>query len=107
ALSNHYNTSIHRDGYLYGIDGRQEERARLHCVELKTGKVLWTQDRFGCASMIWADGQLIALNEDGTLFLIEPAPTGYREKARANVLGKPCRAEIALANGRLYARDDK
>ena len=28
-------------------------------------------------------------------------------EARAHLLDKPCRAEIALANGRLYARDPK
>jgi outer membrane protein assembly factor BamB len=108
SLSNHYNTSVHHDGFLYGIDGRQEGgAARLRCVELQTGKVRWTQDRFGCASMILADGHLIALNEQGELLLIEPTPEAYREKARAAVLTFPCRAEIALAGGRLYARDTK
>ena len=32
VLSNHYGTSIHLQGYLYGFDGRQEEGARLRCV---------------------------------------------------------------------------
>ncbi len=108
SLSSHYNTPIVKDGYLYGIDGRQEAGARLRCVELKSGAVKWEQDRFGCASMILADGQLIALTENGDLVLIEPAPEGYREKARAAVLSAtPCRAEIALADGRLYGRDGK
>jgi outer membrane protein assembly factor BamB len=107
VLSNHYNTSVPHDGHLYGIDGRQEERARLRCVELKTGKVKWTKEKFGCASMVVADGRLIALTEDGELVLAEATLEGYREKARAAVLGKGCRAEIALANGRLYARDGK
>ena len=93
---------------LYGIDGRQEGGgARLRCVELKTGKVRWTQDRFGCAALLWADGNLLALNEEGELLLIEATPDAYREKARAPVLTTTCRAEIALANGRLYARDNK
>jgi outer membrane protein assembly factor BamB len=105
VLSNHYGTSIHGAGYLYGFDGRQEERARLRCVELKTGQIAWTREDFGCGSLMWADGHLIVLSEDGDLVLLEATPTAYREKARAAVLGKPCRAQIALANGRLYARD--
>jgi outer membrane protein assembly factor BamB len=105
-LSNHYNTSIFSDGLLYGIDGRQEEKARLRCVEAKTGKVLWTRERFGCASLLLVEGHLLGLTEDGDLVLIEASPQAYREKARATVLSKPCRAEIALAHGRLYARDD-
>lgn len=108
VLSNHYNTSLVLNGFLYGIDGRQEGgAARLRCVELKTGKVRWTQERFGCASLIGVDGNLLALNDEGELLLIEATPEAYREKGRAAVLTKPCRAEIALSNGRLYARDGK
>jgi hypothetical protein len=90
------------------IDGRQEYGARLRCVELKTGKVKWEKERFGCASLLLADGQVIALTEGGELVLIEPTPEGYKEKSRAAVLkATPCRAEIALADGRLYGRDGK
>jgi outer membrane protein assembly factor BamB len=106
-LSNHYATSVHRGGYLYGFDGRQEQRARLRCVELKTGKVCWTEEEFGCGSMILADRRLIILSEDGDLVLVEATPSAYRERARARVLTSPCRAQIALADCRLYARDGK
>jgi outer membrane protein assembly factor BamB len=105
-LSNHYNTSVHFKGYLYGIDGRQESGARLRCVELKTGKEQWTQKGFGCASLILAEGNLVGLTERGDLVLIEATPGGFREKGRAAVFGGlPCRAEVALANGLLYGRD--
>jgi outer membrane protein assembly factor BamB len=110
SLSSHFNTPIEKDGYLYGIDGRQDLKpgGKLRCVELKTGTVKWEKDGFGCASMILADGQIIALREDGELVLIHPTPDGYKEKARAAVLtATPCRAEIALADGRLYGRDGK
>jgi hypothetical protein len=41
------------------------------------------------------------------LVLTEGKSDKYREKARAAVLAGPCRAHMALANGRLYARDNK
>jgi outer membrane protein assembly factor BamB len=107
VLSNHYNTSVHQGGFLYGIDGRQEEGAQLRCVELKTGKVRWTHPGFGCASLVLAEGHLFAMCENGELALIEATPEAFREKARAKVLKAPCRAELALANGRLYARDNE
>jgi outer membrane protein assembly factor BamB len=107
VLSSHYNTPVHHESYLYGIDGRQEGGARLRCVELKTGRVRWTREGFGCASIVLADGHLVALTEHGDVVLAEATPDAYRETARARVLSEPCRAEIALANGRLYARDDK
>ncbi|HYT89437.1 MAG TPA: PQQ-binding-like beta-propeller repeat protein [Gemmataceae bacterium] len=106
GMSNHYNTCVQHKGYLYGFHGRQETGAALRCVELKTGKVRWTEARYGCGSMVLADGNLIILTEKGDLVLAEATPDAYREKARARVLsGGPIRAQIALANGRLYARD--
>jgi hypothetical protein len=107
SLSSHYDTSIYYDGFLYGLDGRQEEGARLRCVAFKTGKVRWTQDDFGCAALLFADGRILALTEAGDLVSFEPNPEAYREKGRAKVLGSPCRAPLALANGKLYGRDGK
>jgi outer membrane protein assembly factor BamB len=107
SMSNHYGTCVYHDGYLYGFDGRQEEGARLRCIEWKTGKVQWTREGFGCGTMILAGGRLIILNEAGELVLVEATPRAYREKARAAVLTKPTRAQIALADGRLHARDGK
>jgi outer membrane protein assembly factor BamB len=106
VMSNHYNTCIYKDGFLYGCDGRQEGGARLRCVELASGKVRWTKEGFGCANMILTEGRLITLSEDGDLFLLEANPDDYKELARCRVLDKPCRAPLALANGRLYARND-
>jgi len=109
SLSCHYNTPVHKDGYLYGIDGRQDTGTpSLRCVELKTGTVKWEKERFGCASLILVDGQVLGLTEHGDLVLFEATPEGYKEKSRAAVLeSPPCRAEIALADGRLYGRDRK
>ncbi len=107
-MTNHYNTCIHKDGYLYGFHGRQESGPSFRCVELKTQKVNWERPRFGCGSMILAGDKLILLTERGELLLIEATPQAYRELARAQVFSAtPCRAQIALANGKLYARDQK
>jgi outer membrane protein assembly factor BamB len=107
SLSCHFGTPVYHDGYLYGFHGRQEAGTEMRCVELKTGQVRWSQEGFGCGSMILADGNLIVLSEGGELVLVEAKADKYREKARASVLTGPCRAHMALANGRLYARDDK
>jgi outer membrane protein assembly factor BamB len=107
VMSNHYNTCIHKDGFLYGCDGRQEEGARLRCVDLAKGQVQWTREGFGCATMILADGRLVTLTENGDLVLLDPTPDACKELARVHVLSRPCRAPMALANGLLYAHDDK
>jgi len=107
VLSNHYATSIVSGGFLYGFDGRQEEGARFRCVEWKSGKVRWTQEGFGCGSLVLADGHLLVLTEAGDLVSVEATPEAYREKARAKVLSSPCRAQLALANSKLYGRDNR
>jgi outer membrane protein assembly factor BamB len=107
ALTNHYNTSVHHRGQLFGIHGRQEHGAELRCIDLATGKVRWSKERFGCASLIRVGEQVLALTEKGELVLFDASADGYREAARAKILGDTCRAHPALANGRLYSRDTK
>jgi outer membrane protein assembly factor BamB len=107
SLSCHFGTPVYHDGCLYGFHGRQETGTEMRCVDVKTGRVHWSQEGFGCGSIILAEGNLIVLSEAGELVLIEGKSDKYREKARAAVLAGPCRAHMALANGRLYARDNK
>ena len=105
SLSCHFGTPVYHEGCLYGFHGRQETGTEMRCVDLKTGEVRWSKDGFGCGSMILAEGNLIVLGENGELVLVEAKADRYREKARAAVLSDPCRASLALADGRLYGRD--
>jgi outer membrane protein assembly factor BamB len=105
SLSCHFGTPVYHDGCLYGFHGRQETGTEFRCIEMKTGKVHWSKEGFGCGSLLVAEGNLIVLSESGELVRVEGKPDSYREKARAAVLTGPCRSPIALANGRLYARD--
>jgi outer membrane protein assembly factor BamB len=107
SLSAHFNTPVAVGDQLYGIDGRQEGGATLRCIDWKTGKVRWSDTGNGCATLLAADKKLFLLSEHGDLVLLRPSGEEYSEKARATVLGKPCRAHLALANGLLYARDGK
>jgi hypothetical protein len=104
VLSNHYATSIHHDGFLYGFDGRQETGPNLRCVELKSGKVRWSADRFGAGTVTLANENLLVLRENGELILAPASPEGFRPVARAQILPSGVRAYPALADGRLYTR---
>ncbi|MGH8245556.1 MAG: PQQ-binding-like beta-propeller repeat protein, partial [Gammaproteobacteria bacterium] len=59
ALSNHYATSVHRDGFLFGFHGRQEFGPSFRAVELRTGKVRWSQDRFNAGTVMLAGDRLL------------------------------------------------
>jgi outer membrane protein assembly factor BamB len=106
VLSCHYNTPLNVGDYLYGVHGRTDVGLpSLRCVELATGKVVWSRDDFGGASLLLADDKLLALKVSGELVLLDPSTQGYRPFAEAKVLAEPVRALPALSNGHLVVRD--
>ena len=107
AISNHYATSVYRDGYLYGFHGRQEYGPSLRCVEWKTGRVEWDQNGLGAGTVTLAGDRLLILTERGELILADANPEGFRMISRAQVLEGTVRAYPALARGRLYVRNEK
>jgi len=108
AMQSHWATSIYKDGYLYGMDGRHDRGSNLRCIEFATGKVLWTaEEGLGRASFIMAEDHLITVGERGQIALVEATPEGYREKARARVLYYPVYTPPILAQGRLYVRNER
>jgi outer membrane protein assembly factor BamB len=107
ALTNHYATSVYRDGTLYGFHGRQEYGQSFRAVDFRTGKVRWSQERFLAGSVILAGDRLLILRENGELVLAAASPESFRTLARAQVLRAVTRPLPALADGMLYARDEK
>lgn len=105
ALSNHYATSVHRDGILYGFHGRQEFGQSFRAVELRTGKVRWSEDRFGAGTVISSGDRLLILRENGELVLAAASPDGFKPIARSKILTGTVRAYPALSDGFLFARN--
>ncbi len=105
SLSNHYATSVHKDGYLYGYHGRQENGQVFRCVELKTGKVMWEIDEFGAGSVILAGNDLLLMREGGELAWAAADPKSLKAGPRKQLLPGVVRAYPALADGVLCARN--
>ena len=105
AMSNHYATSVHHDGYLYGYHGRQEYGPSFRAVGLETGDVAWSEDGFRAGTVTLAGDVLVIMRETGELVLAEATPAAFRPIARAQVLPQIVRAYPALAGGRLYVRN--
>ena len=83
---------LYRDGHAYLLD----KRNGLTCFELRSGKKLWDdgnkmtpKGRNPQATMVWTgDGdRALVLNSDGELILAHLNPSGYREEARARIVG--------------------
>jgi outer membrane protein assembly factor BamB len=107
ALSNHYATSVHRDGVLYGFHGRQEYGPSLRAVELRTGKVLWSVDQFRAGTVTLAGDRLLIVRESGELILAPASPDAFKPIARASVLSGTVRAFPAMSEGFLYLRNEQ
>ena len=120
VLEIHWTKPVLRDGYLYAFSGRNEPDAAFRCVELRTGKLMWSRDEswpahserqphgFGRGSAILADGKLIALGEGGRLGLFRPNPQRCEEICAWQVpsLRSPCWAAPVLSDKRLFLRSE-
>ena len=105
SMSSQYNTPIYRNGYLYGIHGREDAGpADLRCIEAMTGKVVWAERRFGVAHLISVGDRMIALTADGSLRLLGCNPDGFKKIEELSISRDTTRAQPALSDGRLYVR---
>jgi outer membrane protein assembly factor BamB len=107
ALSNHYATSVLKDGFLYGFHGRQEFGQSLRCIEMKTGKVRWNVDGFGAGTVTLAGDRLLVLRENGEAIVAPATPEAFRPESKAELLPAVVRSYPALADGRLFLRNEK
>ncbi|MDA7979374.1 MAG: PQQ-binding-like beta-propeller repeat protein [Pirellulales bacterium] len=106
VMSSQFTTPIVIGGTAYGVDGRHDLGvARLRCFNPLSGKIFWTQENFGKATLILADGKLLALTTDGKLVIAEPDQAAYRELAAAKVMDSRCLALPALSGGLFFVRD--
>jgi outer membrane protein assembly factor BamB len=92
-------------GYIYGIDGDQGG-GELRCLEVANGTVKWKAN-IGGGALIAVGGYLVVLNERGELIVAEASPTNYRQVARAQVLGGHCWVAPAVADGRIYCKNNQ
>jgi len=112
----HWMTPIYHDGYLYGSSGRHTPNAELRCIELATGKVMWSESRLTRCSLLMVDGHFVCLSEQGPLLLIKVNPKRFepvtlvevREPGqKESLLEYPCWAAPILAHGLLYLRGNE
>ncbi len=110
GLPNNIGGAVLLGGYLYGTTGEG-----LVCAEFTTGKVKWQDKCVGPGAVCFAEGRLYIHGENGQVALVEATPEAYREKGRFTPPEQPKHdrgamekawAYPAVANGRLYIRDD-
>ncbi|MCI0463327.1 MAG: PQQ-binding-like beta-propeller repeat protein [Gemmataceae bacterium] len=115
SMQCHWMTPIHHEGYVYGSSGRHLEHADLRCVELATGKEMWSQPNLTRCSLLMVDGHFVCLAEEGLLYLLKVNPKRLEVVSRVELrdpetnrplLEFPCWAAPVLAHGLLYVRGE-
>jgi outer membrane protein assembly factor BamB len=96
----HFSSPVLHEGHLYGFDNDL-----LTCMDFRTGEIKWRQRGFGKGSLLVADGHLIVLGDDGKLALVAADPDVYRLVSSFRFSKSRCWSVPALANGKLYVRD--
>ena len=101
-MRNHHSSSVLVGDYLYGFSS-----AVLTAMKFDTGEIAWRNRSVGKGSLVYADGNLYCLSENGVVGLVEATPTGYVEKGRFRIPqdSLPTWAHPVVAGGRLYLRD--
>lgn len=93
------------DGYVYGTGHNNN---KLMCLELKTGKVMWSTDEVTQGDILFADGMLYVYEgpKKGVVNLVKPNPEKFERVASFPIPeGKDKHwAFPAIANGKLFIR---
>ncbi len=103
-MQSHHGDMILLGDHVYGLD----DRNGMTCIELKTGRGVWSDRSVGKGSIAYADGHFVVRSERGPIALVEATPEGYKEKGRFNQPGRSRESSWAhpvVIGGKLYLRD--
>ncbi len=109
AIAAHHSDPIIIDEFLYGYTGFSgRNKADFKCVELKTGKEMWSSKEIGQGTTTYVDGHLICMDVKGNLFLVKPDPKAFKligkmEHALNDVKYQAWTVPV-VANGKVYLR---
>lgn len=106
SIASQFSSVVLLDGHLYGITGNTGG-GELRCIKADTGEVKWSYGKTGFGSLIMADGKLIVLNEQGTIFVVKVATEACSVLWEGKVHEPTCWTMPALANGLIYCRNAK
>jgi len=90
--------------FVYGTSG-QSATAILTATHVASGETAWRARGFSRASMLFADGKAILMEEDGDLSLVRLAPDGLETLATTPLFDTTAWTVPTLVGTMLYARD--
>jgi outer membrane protein assembly factor BamB len=99
-MKNDVTSSVHHDGFIYGID-----QGILACIDASNGELKWKAGRYGDGQTILASGHLVITTGDGEVVLVRATPDGHQEIARTTAVEGDTWNHPALVDGFLLVRN--
>ena len=102
-----------QEGYMSGpimIDGFcyiHLKKQRITCLDMKNGETKWiSSESFGkYMSMVSNGKEILALDENGILYLIKPSPEKFIILEKRTISESPTWAHLALSGNQLFIRE--
>ena len=102
-----------QEGYMSGpivINGLcyiHLRKQRMSCIDMQTGDTKWISEKsFGkYMSMVSNGEEILALDEDGTLYLIEPNSKKLVIKESREISDEPTWAHLAISDRQIFVRE--
>jgi outer membrane protein assembly factor BamB len=99
-MKNDVSSSVHHDGFIYGID-----QGILACIDAANGELKWKGGRYGNGQTLLAFGHLVVTTGDGEVVLVRATPDGHQEIARTPAVEGSTFNHPALVDGFLLVRN--
>jgi outer membrane protein assembly factor BamB len=96
-------TSVREGDYVYGSTGGQVHF--MSAVNVKTGEIAWRKRGFAKANVVYADGRLIILDEDGKLALTTATPEDLTVHSEVSLLDKVAWTVPTIVGKTMFVRD--
>jgi outer membrane protein assembly factor BamB len=99
-----FSNAVRLGDHVYGTDGAFGP-GFFTAIDARTGAIAWQERGFGRSSLLWADGKVIVLDEDGRLVLARVSPEGLEILAETPLFDTVSWTVPTLVGTTLYARD--
>ncbi|MBK8267783.1 MAG: PQQ-binding-like beta-propeller repeat protein [Planctomycetes bacterium] len=98
----HHQNAIRIGDFVYASTGGPDV---WQAININTGDVAWRERGFAKSNALYADGQMIVIDEDGNLGIATACPEFFQVRSKVQLLGSRAWTVPTLVDTTLYLRD--